>query len=115
MRQLRWVLAIVVLTVAAVLLATFVIGNQNSVTLDLPLLGLKHPPLWLALAGAFFMGAFAASAGLLLQLAKKTLAARRFEKRVAGLESEIHQLRNLPLAESDSLLAPESSAPRARR
>lgn len=115
MRQLRWILAIASFACVAVAFALFVVGNAQSVRLDLPLLQPVYAPLWLALAGSFFCGALAASAGLLFQLGKKTLAARRFEKRVAGLESEIHQLRNLPLAADDSLLAPEPGAQRTRR
>ena len=48
---------------------------------------------WLVILGAFFTGAFAASAGLLFQLARKSFAMRRSEKRVKGLEAELQLLR----------------------
>lgn len=114
MRQLRWLLALVVFTSAAAVFVSFVMENADPVRLDLPFAAERSVPLWLALAAAFFAGGLAASAGLLFQLARKALAARRLEKRVAGLESEIHQLRNLPLAANDPLLAPEPSAQRPR-
>ena len=47
-------------------------------------------------------GAGFTSASLFYQVARKSLVARRYRKTVAGLESEIHQLRNLPLASSEA-------------
>jgi hypothetical protein len=41
---------------------------------------------------------------------KKNLVARRYRKVVRGLESEIHQLRNLPLAGTDSALVLRADA-----
>ncbi len=115
MRQLRWLTAVALFAALFGLSFSFVLDNGQRVVLDLPLVQPLRPPLWAALAGAFFAGALGASAGLLFQVAKKTLAARRWEKRAAGLESEIHQLRNLPLAANDPLLAPESPAERMGR
>jgi uncharacterized integral membrane protein len=112
MRQLRWLLGVILFAGGALLLVSFVLSNPDPVVLDLPFVDTLRAPLWLALGGAFFAGGLAASAGLLFQLARKSLAARRFEKRVAGLESELTKLRNLPLAANDPLLAPEPGAPR---
>ena len=44
------------------------------------------------------------------EVLKKGLVARRYRKVVKGLESEIHQLRNLPLAGTDSALALRADA-----
>ncbi len=93
MRQLRWFVAVVLLLGTLVTLALFVTGNGSPVRVDLPFLPPFYQPVWLALLAAFFTGAFAASAGLLFQLAKKTLAARRSEKRMKSLEAELEQLR----------------------
>ena len=98
MRQLRWFVAVVLLLGALGSLVFFVFNNRQEVAVELPFLAKFYGPTWLVLFGAFFAGAFAASAGLLFQLGRKTLAARRFEKRVASLESELGKLRQLPAA-----------------
>ena len=115
MRQLRWGIAVALFAGLAAIAADFSIANSQTVAIDLPFASPLRLPLYLALLATFCLGALSASAGLLYQLARKTLLARRFAKRVAGLESEIHQLRNLPLAANDPLLSPESPAERARR
>ena len=85
--------------------------QANGVLVNVDLLAWQAPPipLWLALGLAFLTGLLSASAGLLFQLGKKSLVARRYRKTVKGLESEIHQLRNLPLAGSESPALPEDS------
>ena len=40
------------------------------------------------------------------QMAKLGLVARRYRKAVRGLESEVHQLRNLPLADDEGSASP---------
>ncbi len=84
----------------------FVSGNGASIDLDLVFFDLHQIPLWSALLGAFGLGASSAGASLFYELAKKSFAARRYRKELAGLESEIHQLRNLPLAAPDAHAAP---------
>jgi uncharacterized integral membrane protein len=98
MRQLRWFVAVVLLSGTLVSLALFVMGNDSPVRVDLPFVHPFYQPVWLALLAAFFGGAFAASAGLLFQLAKKSLSARRAEKRVRGLEAELATLRSASAA-----------------
>jgi uncharacterized integral membrane protein len=93
MRQLQWFVGVVLLLTALVASAVFVLGNAEEVQIDLPFAEPFYQPLWLVVAVAFFGGAFAASAGLLFQLGRKTLAARRLEKRARGLEAEIEKLR----------------------
>ncbi len=102
---MKWLRRIVLL----VLLAGFAyvaseLPDANSVLVNVDLLVWQAPPLpiWLVLGLAFLLGVLCASAGLLYQLAKKSLVTRRYRKTVAGLESEIHQLRNLPLAGSET-------------
>lgn len=55
-------------------------------------------PVWLVLAVSFGLGVFVASAFWLILWLRLTLLARRYRKELASLESELHQLRNLPLA-----------------
>jgi len=62
-------------------------------------------PLWLALVVSFAIGAAAAVAGLFARLTRSTLAQRRYRKTLAALESEVHQLRNLPVAEGRDVVA----------
>ena len=98
MRMLRRLLVLGVFVALFVGAWRFVSANSARIDLDLVLLPLHQVPLWSALLGAFALGASCAGASLLYELAKKSFAARRYRKELAGLESEIHQLRNLPLA-----------------
>ena len=111
MRMLRRLLLVVVFAVLFAAAWRFVSGNSSPIELDLVLLRLHQIPLWSALLGAFVLGAVCAGASLVYELAKRSFAARRYRKELAGLESEIHQLRNLPLAAPDS---PGGPAPPAR-
>ena len=56
--------------------------------------------------GAFGVGAVLAVTLTLYQMAKLGLVARRYRKTVRGLESEIHQLRTLPLAAEEGSASP---------
>lgn len=55
-------------------------------------------PLWGALLAAAGVGAALAGLVGLYQSARLALTARRWRKVAHGLEAELHQLRNLPLA-----------------
>lgn len=93
MRQLRWFVAVLLFVGTLISLALFVTENRSPVRVDFPFVSPFYQEVWLVLLGAFFAGALVASGGMLYQLARKTLAARRFEKRVKGLEAEVAQLR----------------------
>jgi uncharacterized integral membrane protein len=54
--------------------------------------------LWKALIASFFVGAACVGAFSLFFALRHGLIVRRYRKALGGLESEIHQLRNLPLA-----------------
>ena len=54
--------------------------------------------LWKALVGAFGLGAGLIGAVAVYFGLRHGLVVRRYRKMLGGLESEIHQLRNLPLA-----------------
>jgi hypothetical protein len=79
----------------------FTHGNTLPVTVDLVFVETPDLPLWGVLLAAFALGALCAGASLVYELARKSLLARRYRKAVAGLETEIHELRNLPLAEGE--------------
>jgi uncharacterized integral membrane protein len=105
MRMLRRLLLIVVFVALFAGVWRFVGGNAQPVTIELVFLR-PSVPLWAALLGAFLLGALCAGASLVYELAKKSYATRRYKKQMAGLESEIHQLRNLPLEASEAREGP---------
>jgi uncharacterized integral membrane protein len=97
----------------------FAAANAAPVPISYVFGELAPKPLWLALLAAFAAGA--ALAGLIgvYQALKRGLVMRRYRKTLRGLESELHQLRNLPLSghEPASLGGNErlESAPRSAR
>ena len=106
MRMLRRLLVVAAFGALFVGAWRFVSGNATPIDLHLVLFDLHGAPLWAALLGAFALGALSAGASLVYELAKKSFAARRYRKELAGLESEIHQLRNLPLAVPEAQAGP---------
>ena len=110
MKWLRRLIALALLASFAYLSYQLPQHNDVLVNVDLLLWQWQAVPLWLALGAAFAAGVLCASAGLLYQLAKKSLVARRYRRAMAGLESEVHQLRNLPLAGSEGPGAAEDPA-----
>jgi uncharacterized integral membrane protein len=69
--------------------------------------------LWQALLAAFALGALAVGAFALLGSLRHGLVQRRYRKLVGGLESELHQLRNLPLAPDPEVPGGPRAAQRA--
>ena len=96
------------LMVAVIFAATLIVGwtfaarNAGSVAVDVLAVRVPDVKLWLALLIAFAAGASLAGTIGMLSLAKAGMIARRYRRTVAGLESEVHQLRNLPLASGDA-------------
>ena len=92
----------------------FVRGNEATVVVELLVTEPVSLATWKALLIAFTGGAALAAAVSLFEVARYALVARRYRKTVARLEGEIHQLRNLPLAEEgapDSAGEPNFAAP----
>jgi uncharacterized integral membrane protein len=86
------------------LIAAFLIGgwslkaeNADEVFVSF-LFGKLHVELWEALLCAFAAGFALAGAGWLWVSLRSRMTVRRYRKEVGGLEAELHQLRNLPLA-----------------
>jgi uncharacterized integral membrane protein len=94
MKTLRWFVGVALLFGTAIAALAFVQSNGDEVRVELLIVPPIRQPLWLVIGVAFLAGAFAASAGLLFQLGRKSLAMRRSEKRVRALEAELRKLRS---------------------
>ncbi len=77
----------------------FVRVHEAPVAIDLLVIEPLTLTLWQALLGAFVLGAALTVALSFLELTRYALVARRYRRAAARLEGELHQLRNLPLAD----------------
>jgi uncharacterized integral membrane protein len=111
MRLLLRVFWIALVVAAMVVGWKFAAANAGQVTISYVFGELAPVPVWLALLVAF--GAGGVLAGLVgsYQMAKLGLVARRYRKSVRGLEAEVHELRNLPLAGGEPDLGDEGGRP----
>jgi len=75
--------------------------NASTVTVGYIVGEFEEVSLWLALLVAFALGFALAALYWSLQLTRASMLTRRYRKAVADLESEVHELRNLPLASED--------------
>ena len=85
---------------AATLIAGWIFASRNGALVDVDVL-VAHVPevkLWLVLVVAFATGLLVSGAIGMFSLARARMVSRRYRKMVAGLQSEVHELRNLPLA-----------------
>lgn len=69
-------------------------------------------PLWAVMLGSFAAGALVSALFSMFEVAKHGLVARRYRKTAEGLESEIHQMRNLPLVSGDEEPASKAAGER---
>jgi uncharacterized integral membrane protein len=98
---MRWLRRALVLTlIVGVMLAgwRFAAENHEPVKLHYVAGELEERPLWLVTLGAFAAGAALGSLFAAFATAKSGLTSRRYRRAIGGLEAEVHQLRNLPLA-----------------
>ncbi len=63
--------------------------------------------LWMVVLASFGLGAGSVAFFALVERARAALLTRRYRKTVAGLEAEVHQLRNLPLEPDAAQLSPD--------
>ena len=98
MRTIRRLLALAVFVAALVLGWRFAGANLEPVRIEYLLGTSGEVPLWGALLASFGTGVALAGLLGLYQMARLSLTARRWRKVAHGLEAELHQLRNLPLA-----------------
>lgn len=120
MKLLRRLLAIAIFIGILVLGWTFAAKHSGQVLVTLPGLAGFEVTLWLALLVSFGSGAALVALVAALRIARLQLVSRRYRKVIRGLEAEVHQLRNLPLADEEAAPAKpeveagqESSARRA--
>jgi hypothetical protein len=93
----------VALFVAILLLGwNFAAEHSNTVTIQLPFTPGLEVTLWAALLVAFGLGVALTGSVAMLRATRQGLVARRYRKMIRDLEAEIHQLRNLPLADDES-------------
>lgn len=98
---MRWARRIVILALfvgALYVCLRFPALNQEPVRVDYLVYAIEAQPLWLALLQAFVAGAVLAGLLALYPIAKARMLSRRYRKTARGLEAEVHELRNLPLA-----------------
>jgi uncharacterized integral membrane protein len=75
------------------------IGLDNAAVVKVGyLFGEAEFAIWKSLLGAFLLGAGVVGVFSVYQMARAGLVSRRYRKRLARLEAEVHQLRNLPLS-----------------
>ena len=98
MRWVRRILLLVVLVALPVGVHLFVTRNAEVVPLDFLAVRLEGVAVWMVLLGAFGFGAALSALVAMIRGARLRLEARRYRKVTRELESEVHQLRNLPLA-----------------
>jgi uncharacterized integral membrane protein len=97
MRTVRRLLVAALFVGALVIGWTFAHRNPEPVQVDLLVAPLAAQPLWRIVVGAFAAGAVLAGAIGIWQAMRLSLTARRWRKVAARLETELHQLRTLPL------------------
>ena len=93
---------------------SFASRNAEPVTVSYVLGEVPSVPLWAVILASFVAGAAVAGVLSMFELTKQSLVARRYRKTAEGLESEIHQMRNLPLVADDSGEAGEAAVPSER-
>jgi uncharacterized integral membrane protein len=102
MRWARRAIAVALFVGAVYVCIRFPAQNAESVSVDYLFGRVEGLPLWLALLGAFGAGLLLAALIGFYKLTRLRLVARRYRKTAHGLEAEIHELRNLPLAGSEA-------------
>lgn len=108
------------LLLAAFVVAVLVLGwtlasrNGAQVSVDTVVYRFEAVRLWEVLLGAFALGAVVVGALVCFSLARARLLARRYRKEIRGLEKEVHQLRNLPVAPEVGALQAEVASPKGR-
>ena len=98
MRWLRRLLLLALIVGVMVVGWRFASENQQPVSVDFVFRQTGDVPLWQVILVSFGTGAGLVALFTLFGGVRNGLARRRYRKAIGGLEAEIHQLRNLPLA-----------------
>jgi hypothetical protein len=88
----------------------FAAQHASVVTIQFPFVPGIEVALWTALLAALGLGVALTGALAMFRATHQGLVARRYRKMIRDLEAEIHQLRNLPLADDDVAAAAASVA-----
>lgn len=107
LRKALTVAGLVALVLGVALFATRA-TNQEPVAVNF-LFGSAQAPLWQLVGGAFLGGCIAGWLFSVLPWTRAKLSARRQRRRADRLETELHQLRNLPLSRNESAATPPGS------
>jgi uncharacterized integral membrane protein len=111
MRLARRLLVVAIFGAVFFLAWRFAMDNSVTVVIKTPVSQDVEVLLWIALLVAFAGGAVLAGLAAAFQVARLGLLGRRYRKTIRRLESEVHQLRNLPLAEDEAALKEPVSGP----
>lgn len=99
MKRLLVVVLVVGLVVGALFLGKmFPDANATAVDLDLLWVRIPNVPLWILVIGAMTVGGILASLFVGFFWLRSRLLNRRYRKAIKRLESELHQMRSLPLS-----------------
>ncbi len=109
MNTLRRILAVILFL--ALFAFTWRFANENAARVDLYLgiATLSAVPLGMVVAVSFGAGAGLAGVLMLYSYVRAQLMVRRYRKAAQRLESEIHELRNIPLAGEGNLAEADST------
>ena len=110
---LRRILLVVTFVAVLVLGWRFAHHNAAPVTVGYVTGELEGVALWVVILASAGLGAGVVGVFAAFSRARTSLLARRYRKTVAGLEAEVHQLRNLPLHPDAPDVAEELAEPSA--
>lgn len=99
-RFLLWVLIVGVVVGALVFGKMFPAANSTAVDVDLLWVRVPNVEVWLLLSGSIGFGALLATLVVGFAWLKARLLNRRYRKVIKRLETELHQMRSLPLSPS---------------
>jgi len=110
LKAVRWIVWVAIFV--ALLFSGWRFAHQNdaTVSIDFVVGQTGELALWEALLLAVAVGVLATGVVLGWALLRARLESRRYRKAVANLESEVHQLRNLPVLASGASSPVESEA-----
>jgi uncharacterized integral membrane protein len=114
---LRKIVAAVILIPLAIVIVAFAVANRQIVTVSLDPFSSEHPatsltlPLFVLVIGLLIVGVVVGGAASWLRHGHLRRTARRFERDIRELRSEVASLRQTP---SGSASVPETANPRER-
>ena len=111
MRTVRRLFAIIVFVGLLIAGWHFAASNAAPIVVRHPGGEFGEAALWLVLLVAFGSGVGLTTLVALVRGARIRLVSRRYQKLVAGLQSEVHQLRNLPLSDRTEAVDSDSALP----